>query len=59
VPQLPAGYYAMFLLAYIPPLWFRVMDKKVLNWAENDINRINVLAGKRDYYQRKITMATA
>ncbi len=57
VPQLPAGYYAMFLLAYIPPLWFRVMDKKVLNWAEHDIDRINVLAGKRDYYQHKITVA--
>jgi alkane 1-monooxygenase len=28
-PQLPAGYGAMFLLALIPPLWFRVMDPRV------------------------------
>jgi alkane 1-monooxygenase len=28
-PQLPAGYPAMVLLALLPPLWFRVMDKRV------------------------------
>jgi alkane 1-monooxygenase len=28
-PQLPSGYAAMFVLALIPPLWFRVMDKRV------------------------------
>lgn len=28
-PQLPAGYGAMFLLALVPPLWFRVMDPRV------------------------------
>jgi alkane 1-monooxygenase len=29
-PQLPAGYAAMLLLAFVPPLWRRVMDKRVL-----------------------------
>lgn len=29
-PQLPAGYGAMFLLALIPPLWFRVMNPRVM-----------------------------
>jgi alkane 1-monooxygenase len=29
-PQLPAGYGAMFLLALVPPLWFRVMNPRVL-----------------------------
>ena len=28
-PQLPGGYGAMFLLALIPPLWFRVMNPRV------------------------------
>ncbi|MCE5232236.1 MAG: alkane 1-monooxygenase [Mizugakiibacter sp.] len=28
-PQLPAGYAAMFLLALLPPLWRRVMDRRV------------------------------
>ena len=27
-PQMPAGYAAMFLLAFVPPLWRRVMDRR-------------------------------
>ncbi|MSQ01851.1 MAG: alkane 1-monooxygenase [Myxococcales bacterium] len=30
VPQLPAGYSAMLILATVPPLWSRVMDRRVL-----------------------------
>ena len=30
VPQLPTGYAGMVLLALAPPLWFRVMNPKVL-----------------------------
>jgi alkane 1-monooxygenase len=29
-PQLPVGYAAMILLAYVPPLWFRVMNPRVV-----------------------------
>ncbi len=32
VPQLPAGYPSMYLLALVPPLWRRVMNPKVLAW---------------------------
>ena len=28
-PEQPAGYSAMFLLALIPPLWFKVMNKRI------------------------------
>ncbi len=28
-PQLPAGYPAMMALAFLPPLWFRVMDREL------------------------------
>jgi alkane 1-monooxygenase len=28
-PRLPAGFPAMFLLAFVPPLWFRVMNPRV------------------------------
>ncbi|MBK8948674.1 MAG: alkane 1-monooxygenase [Flavobacteriales bacterium] len=28
-PQLPAGYPAMMVLAFLPPLWFRVMDREI------------------------------
>ena len=28
-PELPAGYAGSILLAFVPPLWRRVMDKRV------------------------------
>lgn len=37
----------MFLMAYLPPLWFRVMDPKVLAWANGDLDKVNVAPGKR------------
>jgi alkane 1-monooxygenase len=41
VPQLPSGYFGMFLLSYVPPLWRRVMDPKVLALVDGDMNRVN------------------
>ena len=41
VPQLPSGYFGMFLLAYVPPLWFRVMDPRVLALVDGDLSKIN------------------
>jgi len=32
-PQLPSGYFGMFPLAYVPWLWFRVMDPRLLALA--------------------------
>jgi alkane 1-monooxygenase len=34
-PQMPTGYPGMILLALIPPLWFRYMDKKLLEENQN------------------------
>jgi alkane 1-monooxygenase len=31
-PQLPAGYATMFVLALIPPVWFRVMHPRLAQW---------------------------
>jgi alkane 1-monooxygenase len=42
VPQLPSGYFGMFLLAYAPPLWYRVMDPRVLSLVGGDLARVNV-----------------
>jgi len=42
VPQLPSGYFGMFLLSYVPFLWRKVMDPKVLDWAGGDMSRVNV-----------------
>ncbi|MFI5720059.1 alkane 1-monooxygenase [Nocardia sp. NPDC051750] len=46
-PQLPAGYAAMVVLAVIPPLWRRVMDKRVLAHYDGDLTRINLGTRKR------------
>ena len=42
VPQLPIGYFGMFTLAYVPPLWRRVMDPRLLAMAGRDADRINI-----------------
>ena len=31
IPQMPIGYHGMYMLAYFPPLWFRLMDKSCLS----------------------------
>ena len=42
VPQLPTGYAGMILLAYVPPLWRRVMDPRVLDFYGGDVTRVNI-----------------
>lgn len=42
LPRLPSGYPGMFVLAAIPPLWFRVMDPRALAWAGGDVSRLNL-----------------
>ncbi|MEU3878162.1 alkane 1-monooxygenase [Streptomyces sp. NPDC029704] len=41
-PQLPAGFVTMALLAWFPPLWWRVMDPKVLARYGGDLALANV-----------------
>ena len=47
LPTLPNGYFGMFTLAYIPPLWFRMMDRRLLRAVGNDTTRINFQPAKR------------
>ncbi len=44
LPTLPTGYFGTFLLAYVPPLWFRVMDKRLLALPniDGDLSKVNV-----------------
>lgn len=48
LPRLPSGYPGSFGLAAIPPLWFRVMDPKLMVWAGGDITKINVDPRRRE-----------
>lgn len=45
-PQLPSGYAGMIALAYIPWLWFRVMDPKVVAHHEGDLTKAALQPGK-------------
>ena len=44
LPQLPNGYFGVYLLAYVPRLWFRVMDKRVLALPhiQGDLDKVNI-----------------
>jgi alkane 1-monooxygenase len=47
-PQLPSGYAGMLVLAYIPPLWFWVMDKRVKAHLNGDLSKANLYPAKRE-----------
>ena len=52
-PVLPTGYAGLIILALIPPLWFKVMDKRVLAHFDGDITRANIQPSKRAKVLRK------
>jgi alkane 1-monooxygenase len=48
VPELPSGYATMIVLAYLPPVWSRVMDKRVLAHYGGDAGLANLHPRKRE-----------
>jgi alkane 1-monooxygenase len=47
-PQLPAGYAALILLSYVPPLFFRVMDPLVVKHYRGDLHKANLQPSRRE-----------
>ncbi len=41
-PQLPGGYAAMVPIACVPPLWRRLMDKRVVEHYQGDVTKANI-----------------
>ncbi|MBS1871136.1 MAG: alkane 1-monooxygenase [Actinobacteria bacterium] len=41
-PQLPTGYAGMIVLALVPPVWRRVMDRRLLAHYGGDVTRANI-----------------
>jgi alkane 1-monooxygenase len=41
-PELPSGYATMIAMAYLTPVWRRVMDPKVVAHYEGDVTRANI-----------------
>jgi len=50
LPTLPSGYFGSYLLAWFPPLWFRVMDERLLALPHvaGDVGKINLDPDKRE-----------
>jgi len=55
LPTLPNGYFGVYLMAYVPWLWFRVMDSKLLALPhiDGDLTKVNIDPAKRDAILRK------
>lgn len=47
-PTLPYCYSLMFLAAMVPPVFYRLMDQRVVDWADGDLDRINMHAPAKE-----------
>lgn len=45
-PELPGGYATMIAVASFPPLWFKIMDKRLMQYYNNDTERANLYPAK-------------
>lgn len=52
-PQLPAGYGSMIVIAMIPPLWRRIMDKRVLRHYGGDVRLAALCPRKEEQLLRR------
>lgn len=59
VPRLPSGYAGMIMVAYVPWLWFRLMDPKVVQHFGGDMSRANIKPSIRQRVLAKYGSATA
>jgi alkane 1-monooxygenase len=59
LPELPSGYATMIVLAYITPLWRRVMDPKVLAHYGGDVTKANLHPPKREKLIARYGQATS
>ena len=58
LPRLPSGYFGMFSIAYIPPLWRYVMDERLLKTVGRDAANINLDPRQREALIKRYGLAT-
>ena len=58
LPTLPSGYFGMFLVAYVPPLWRYVMDERLLGVVGRDANRLNLDPRQREALMARYRLTT-
>jgi alkane 1-monooxygenase len=59
LPELPNGYFGMFLISYVPWIWFRVMDPLLVKAVAGDASRINFEPSKKAALIRKYHLTTS
>ena len=54
IPELPNGYFGMYLCAYIPKLWFKIMDQRLLSLPHinGDLSKVNICPKKSGCHNR-------
>ncbi|MAZ10911.1 MULTISPECIES: alkane 1-monooxygenase [unclassified Limnobacter] len=57
LPSLPSGYFGMFLIAYVPPLWFAIMNPRLLDVAGKNAQKINIHPSKRARVIQRYSLA--
>ena len=55
LPELPFGYFTMYMIAYLPALWFRIMDPilMAIPHIHGDLNKVNLDPKRADEYRAK------
>jgi alkane 1-monooxygenase len=61
LPTLPSGYFGSYLLAYVPWIWYRIMDKRLLALPhiDGDLDKVNVDPDKRQILYERYGQAGA
>jgi len=61
LPTLPSGYFGSYLLAYVPWIWYRIMDKRLLALPhiQGDLNKVNIDPRKRQKIYERYRQADA
>jgi alkane 1-monooxygenase len=59
LPRLPSGYAGMIVAAYLPPLWFRLMDPRVVRHFGGDLRQANIKPSIRGRILAQYGSATA
>ena len=55
-PELPSGYATMLLPALIPSWWFRMMDQRVYDHYQGDLNKANIHPKRRAELMQKFNV---
>ncbi len=56
-PELPSGYATMLLPALIPSWWFKMMDQRVYDHYQGDLNKANIHPKRRVQLMQKFNVA--